>query len=353
MKIGLIGRADDRGIGIQTWEFHRHMPVHSTLVVLTNDRAFPEDPARFGSDVVHVDSNLSTKRDQRGLDERKVRRWLQPLDVVFAVETVYDWRLIDWAHDAGVKVVIQGNPEFYCHHQYGFPQPDRWVWPTGWMLDELGEHLPPEQLDVLPVPTVDRPSTAADPEDDALRVLHVVGRPAAGDRQGTLEFVDALASIRGRVHVTLTSQEGGLPSTQRLGRDVTCDVISTSQADRWELYRNQHILVSPRKYGGLHLPGLEAMASGLALVMPDCSPNGMWPGRRMKTRKGQRVRTPFGGIQMAAVHPFDIARQIDIYARDRAALSADMAEAKRWADFNTWEAHAEYSYMPLFEEVLS
>jgi hypothetical protein len=227
------------------------------------------------------------------------------------------------------------------------------VWPTEWMIPELGEHLPTGQLDVLPVPTVERPVVAADPDDEVLRVLHVVGRPAAGDRQGTYEFIESLASIRGRVHVTLTSQEAGLPGSLRLGRNVTAEVITTSQSDRWDLYGNHHVLVSPRKYGGLHLPGLEAMASGLALVMPDCSPNRMWPGRRLKAHKAQRVRTPFGGIQMHSAHPLDIAKMIDIYARDRVALIADMDAAKRWADFNTWEAHAEYSYMPLFEDVLS
>lgn len=353
MKIGLIGRADDRGIGIQSWEFHRHMPVHSTLVVLMNDRAFPENPDRFGRNVLHVDSNLSTRRDQRGLDEHKVRRWLDGLDVVFAVETVYDWRFIDWAHDAGVKVVVQGNPEFYCHHQYGFPQPDRWVWPTEWMLDELGELLPADQLDVVPVPTVQRECVAAAPDDEVLRVLHVVGRAAAGDRQGTYEFLESLTAIRQPVHVTLTCQDNSVPKNLRAARSVTVDVVSTSQDDRWELYRNQHMLVSPRKYGGLHLPALEAMASGLMLAMPDTSPNHAWPGPRMKPRKAQRIRTPFGGIQTYSVHPLDIAKTIDTYARNRELLADHMAEAQRWSAYNEWGELRDYLYMPLFEDVLS
>jgi len=33
VKVGLIARADDRGLGIMCWEFHRAMRPHATLVV--------------------------------------------------------------------------------------------------------------------------------------------------------------------------------------------------------------------------------------------------------------------------------------------------------------------------------
>ena len=352
MKIGLIGRCDNRGIGVQTWEFHRHMPVDRTLAVLMNDPEFPDDTSRFGRDVVHVDCNLSTRRNERGLDEAKVRKFLDGLDVVFAVETVYDWRLIDWAHEMGVKVVVQGNPEFYCHHHYGFQQPDRWVWPTHWMIPELGEHLPDEQLDVIEVPTVQRPITAAVPHEDELRVLHVVGKKAAGDRAGSREFIESLASLRGRVHVTITAQDGLGLAIPRTRPSVTVEVKPHTD-DRWELYENQHVLVSPRKYGGLHLPALEAMACGLVVMMPDCSPNEAWPGPRIKARKGMKVRTPFGNIQTHGVHPMDIAQQVDRLDRNRTTLADIQDDSIGWADWHSWAALADRVYMPLFEQVCS
>ena len=353
MRIGLIGRADNRGIGIQTWEFHRHMPVERTLVVMMNESGWPEDAGRFGPNSTFVDSNLSTRRDQRGMDEKPVRRFLDGLDVVFAVETVYDWRFITWAHEADCKVVLQGNPEFYVHHQYDFPQPDRWVWPTDWLHGRLAEHLPPEQLQVIPVPVVERPPTAADPDDDTLKVLCVVGRPAHGDRQGAREFIEAVGSIREYVDVTITSQDGALPHQLRHRNNVSVDIRSVSVDDRWELYRDQHVLVSPRKYGGLHLPALEATACGLTTIMPSCPPNDEWPGPRVQARKGPMLRTPFGSIPTHSVHPLDIASMIDRLAKNRDVLAEEMERARWWAETNSWADLGPRLYMPLFEDVCS
>jgi hypothetical protein len=119
------------------------------------------------------------------------------------------------------------------------------------MIDEL------EALgygsDILPVPTVERDQTAADPDDEVMRILHVVGKAAAHDRNGTLEFIEAVAGLRYRTHVTLVTQEQDLPRRIRPGRNVTLDVITGGVASRWDLYANQHMLVLPRKYGGLCL----------------------------------------------------------------------------------------------------
>lgn len=352
-KIGLIGRADNRGIGMQTWEFYRHMPVERTLCVMMNEPGWAEDAGRFGTNVTFVDSNLSTRRDQRGLDEKRVREFLDGLDVVFAVETVYDWRFIDWAHDQGVKVVVQGNPEFFVHPHHPFPHPDRWVWPTDWMHDRLAEHLPPEQLGLLPVPCVERSLTAAPYDLDELNVLVVVGRSAHGDRQGTREMVEAISSLREYVNVTITTQDGHLPHQLRYRKNVTVQTQLASVDDRWELYRYQHVLVSPRKYGGLHLPALEAMACGLTVMMPDCSPNDLWPGPRIKARKGTSLRTPFGPTPTFGVHPLDVAAAIDRLAKHREILRDEMESARWYAEQNCWAELGERLYIPLFEEVCS
>lgn len=348
MKLGIVARVDERGIAQQTREMVEHLDPTKVLCVLMNEPGWPEETGRFGKrDVTFVDSNLSQNLNKRVLDENKCRAFLEGLDVVIGVETFYDWAFCAWARDAGVKTVLQANPEFVAHHNNPtWPQPDQWVFPTPWMIDEL------ETLgygnEILPVPTVERDQTAADPEDGVFRVLHVVGKMAAHDRNGTMEFIEAVAGLRYRTHVTLVTQEQQLRRV-RPGRNVTLDVVTGGVADRWDLYANQHMLVLPRKYGGLSLPALEAMACGLTVLMPDCSPNEIWPGPRVPARKGRIFRSPFGKVQTYGVHPIDLVATIDRLAKNRDQLAAEMDEAASWASWNSWSALGPALYDPLLE----
>lgn len=346
MRLGLIGRADSRGIAYQTAEFARHMDVARTLVVRMNDPNWPDEPGRFAGEVLAVDSNLSRNLDRRGLDEDACRRFLDGLDVVFAVETLYDWRFADWAREMGVRTVVQGNPEFYAHHSNPhWSWPDEWTWPTDWLVDLLpaGE--------ILPVPVVERDVVAPSPDSERLHVLHVVGKQAAGDRNGTLEFIEAVASIRQKVKVTIVTQESRLPRRPKTPRNVELVVRAGGVKDRWEMYADQHVLVLPRKYGGLCLPVLEAMACGAVALMPDCSPNEMWPGPRVPARKGRIQISPFGKIQTFGTHPIDIARAIDRLAQHRDQLAQQMDAAQQWAQWNSWAELAPRLYTPYLEGV--
>lgn len=340
MKLGLIARCDNRGIAYQTWEFFRHMPVDRTLLVMMDDPAWPESPERFTGDVVQIRSNLSPHLDRRGLDEDTARRFLDGLDVVFAVETVYDWRLINWAHDARCKVVIQGNPEFYAHHRNPWPHPDLWVWPTPWMLDH--PDLSATGGVVLPVPVPDDAIPLTEPHDGPLRVLHAAGKAATGDRAGTWEFIEALRGLRVPVDVTIVTQEPALPAQVYVPRSCTARVTLDGVDDRWSMYRDQDVLVTPRKFGGLHLPAIEALASGLIVALPDVSPNETWPGPRMRPSKGRIVRTPFGGLQTVECRP-DIVRAAITELADPATRQHEHTRAAEWVNENRWSKwRAEY-----------
>lgn len=342
-KVGLIARADNRGIGFQTFEFWRHMKPDRTMVVMLNDPPWPEDIGRYPGDNVFP---MAPKWHARHFEfnEKATRRFLDGLDVVFAVETVYDWRLCDWAREMGVRTIVQGNPEFYTHHHDpDRPQPDQWVWPTDWLHD----HKDMPGGDIVPVPTVERPVTAADP-DDTLRVVHVAGHAANADRNGSLIFAEAVCSLRHRVDVTIVGQDSWLPPIRKVPADVGLSERPAGVADRWDLYRNQHLVVLPRRYGGLCLPALEAMASGCAILMIDCPPNDTWPGARVRARKAELLRTPFGLIQTYAAHPLELAQAIDRF-RDPEYRRAKMGEAQLWASTNTWADLGPLVYQPLLE----
>lgn len=346
MTLGLVARADQRGIGIMTAEFHRHMKPDKVLVV--SHGQWPQDFDQYmdASWASVVDLNLK----DLSLDESVCRAFLEGLDVVYCVETLYDWRFKQWAEDAGCRVVIHGMPELYStrDHANGRPQPDEWWWPTPWLLGEYSA-LPEGRL--LPVPCADRDVTARDPLPDyePLRVLHVGGVRAASDRNGTVDFCESLRYLRQPVVATIITQESGLQGTLNgLPPNVEAHVVVNGVPNRWDMYANQHALVLPRKYGGLCLPALEAVACGLTVVLPDCAPNDIWPGRRIPTHGMSGQLCPFGYVPSANISPRSIAKTIDALAADRKQLGRDMHDSYMWATANRWD-----HWKPAYEEALS
>lgn len=337
MKIGLLARCDNRGIAYQTLEFYRHMQPHRTLVLMMNDRAWPEEPSRFNGRRV----DFANINPDGSIEDRKIHRLLSDIDVLFAVETLMDWRIADMARAAGVRTVVQGNPELTGHHHphgAGLAHPDRWVWPTWWMLDDLAAAgYPGDITDILPVPAPEARLLAADPESDDVpfTVLHVAGHMAIGDRNGTGEFMTSLEHIRHPTRVRVVGQDGWLPPANP-SRHVELELITGGVADRWEMYRGVHLVVLPRHYGGLCLPAQEAMAAGCAIAMTDCSPNHTWPAYRLRARPGRMQRVKFGGIQTSMVAPRDIATAIDDLNRHRLTLGTLQWEADKWAIENSW-----------------
>lgn len=330
-RLGLIGRVDNRGIGYQTESYWHGLGQPRTLAVTMGD-GWPDDIGRFGyDDVLFVESNLSPRLNERVLDEETCRKFLDGLDVVLAVETVYEWEFCNWAREMSVKTVVVGNPEMYGHERFEFPHPDVWAWPTTWLADRLPEGP------LLPVPCDDREAVNASAETNELRIVHTAGRQAAGDRNGTAEFIEALRMVEELVYVLIVTQDERLPNQLRHRRNVEVDVVMGGMDDRWEMYQGMHALVLPRKYGGLCLPTLEAMACGLTPMMSNQSPNEYWPGPRIRARMGRNVYTPAGRVPTQECNPMDIAKAIDELARDRDRLRDEMVVAKEWADAHTWD----------------
>lgn len=337
LKIGLLARADERGIAHQSREFWLNMHPSATLVMLLDDPLWPEDQTKYSGRSVHY-----THVDPRTrlLDPLLARRFVRSVDVVFAIESLMDWDLATWARENGCHTVVQGNPEFYIHDRDGLAQPDKWVWPTPWLQEEL------PQGEYLPVPVPDEPPVLAGNPDDPLRVLHVAGHAAAGDRNGTVDFMEALHHIRSPMEVTIVGQDGWLPKCRPSSR-ISVHLNPSGVRDRWSMYARQHVIVLPRKYGGLCLPAQEAARCGLAVVMPGCSPNEIWPGPRLRARKGRLHHAPKGRVQTYNVDPREIASTLDDLNRHRESLKLAMHDSEVWADNHTWRV-----LRPLYERVV-
>lgn len=335
MKVGLLARSEDRGLGIQTWEWFRHMDARA-LVIEPTGEPFATHPERYpGQTRVQFTDGL--------LPEAEVRAWLDGLDVVYTAETFYDWRLTGWADDVGCATVCHINPEFYRARE---ARPSAWWAPTTWRL----EHLPPRTR-VVPVPiALDRWPCLPEREEGApLRWLHVVGKRAMADRNGTTSVVQAIRRVRRSHAFVLRAQESRMAAARSASHRVKVTSESVNLADYWQLYSGADAMVLPRRYGGLCLPALEAMGAGLPVVMTDTSPQADdWPVTCVASRPGRALHMSGGAIQPVDVNIRALADLMDSWADDPALFQEARDTAHAFALSHSWDTLA-----PLIREELA
>lgn len=324
MKVGLIARAEQRGLGVMTSAFYRNVRPAKTLIVDMAQlaRGFPNDFAQYGPDATRVRYSPDGT-----LDGDAVRGWLEGLDVVYSAETFYDARLPVWAAEAGVATVLAPMPEFF---RPDLNERTTALWnPTCWRHDTL-----PERATIVPVPVEPAPHewTAG---DGPLRVVHVAGHKAAMDRNGTNILATALPLVHRPMRVTVWCQDRRLPAI-RARRNVDLDVRLGGVGDRWEMYRDADLFVLPRRYGGLSLVANEAAAAGLGLVLTDCEPNRDMPAELIPAAEGGELQTPGGSVRLHNADPRKLAALLDELAGDAERVAAMRAASRAWADGLSW-----------------
>lgn len=337
MKVGLIVRGENRGLGLQSWEAYRHLQPERTLLVDMGElaRGFAVHDDRYpGAQRVCFDGH-------RFSDVDLVQDWLRGLDVVWTAETFYDWRIVDWAAAAGVATVCVINPEFW-HDGRTRPTATwaatRWRWET---LPADTRHVPhPVCADRFPLCRVG-------PRAGKLRLLHIVGHRAAQDRNGTITLHQAVRRMRGEAEVIIRTQDVRLPA-MRSTRTVTVKTELGGRSDYWSLYEDADLLVLPRKYGGLCLPVQEAMAAGLGVIMTDVEPQrSLWPVELVPARHRGNVRSPAGTIECWDADARALGRSLDALTANREQVYALQRAATTWAREHTWE-----KLLPLWKEEL-
>jgi Glycosyl transferases group 1 len=329
VRLGIVARSDDRGLGNQTWEACRHLhPDRVLLIEPEHDKRFTQHPERYDQ----FDTTRASWRSGR-LNEMLCRGWLRGLDVVYTAEAYYDPRFPEWAQSERVPVVVHANPEFMPPSAVTVPSVAWWT-ATPWRL----AHLPPATR-IVPMPVPACPIQRD--ESERLRFLHVAGWPAVGDRNGTEIVAEAAMRLAVPCDVIIRGQHPQLANGRRYRRrtrPVRLTIESNSVPDYWSLYRDADILVMPRRFGGLCLPVQEAMSAGLATIMPDCSPNQIWPGARLPARARASVRTPAGNIPLHDVDPRVLAESMGELVTDRELVRKLQREATEWAQANSWQA---------------
>ena len=272
VRLGLWGaRMDNSGLGMQTWEFYRHMKPAKTLVVdismleKTEDRRMKQYPERYADDpgvtIIHGFPN-----------QYDVDHFLRDLDVVFIAESAYNMDFYRAAKAKGVKTAVQYNYEFFDWFGDSIWQtPDLFIAPSTWHYEDVQSLCDQKNVKhvYLHCP-VDTEKIQSRFIDSALTFVHVAGRPAAHDRNGTYTFLNALElapdDLRGRVY----TQDKDLAN--EIKREFPSVDVKLNTRDYQDIYKKGSVLVLPRKYGGNCLPMNEALAAGMPVIMSKVSP---------------------------------------------------------------------------------
>jgi hypothetical protein len=327
VKAGVLVRAELRGLGVQSRAVADALPADRVLWVEPRPASWTQHPDLFAHhDVTH------TVWRRGWLDEKTTRRWLDGLTVVYTAETPYDPRLPDWCDAAGCALVRHANPEQLGQDEIEAAGSTVWWAATPWRL----EHLPPGTR-VVPMP-VDPPPQVSPNLSGPVRFVHSMGHYAEGDRAGTQVVADAVRRLEWPCRVDVFCQDRQLRVPFKAPDGVDLRVRTRGVADRWEQFAGADVLVLPRRYGGLSLPTLEALAAGLVVVMPDCPPNTVWPGPKVQVDGWRRVRMRCGRVDVCDPSPVHLAKIINGLARYPERVDRWKAESRAWAEANTWDA---------------
>lgn len=271
MRIGLLAYSTNTGLGYQTYEFYKHMSPVKTLVV---------DLAMYNMMETHHD-RYPDARLCRGIPSNNDMEWLtDDIDVVFVCETPLNYHLFTAARRKGVLSIQQYNYEFLDYFDNpSLPKPDILAAPTTWNTDKIKALNIARVMD-WPVP-IDRDNIPFREITECNTFVHIAGRPAAYDRNGTLDFIQAANDLGDSFNYILYIQppkdnKSGAIYKQidkALRRSQVPIAVVENIKNNAAMYETGDVVVLPRRYGGLCLPAREALSAGMPVIMPNISPN--------------------------------------------------------------------------------
>jgi hypothetical protein len=268
MKLGIIARSDNTGLGNQTKEL---------VKMLNPDKVLLIDSSPFNGNTQHPEwyqgYNCSTTK--RGMaSKEEVYEFLDGLDVVLSCEIFYNQSFISIAKRRKVKTVLQYNYEFLDHlANPDLELPDVLIAPSLWNFEDVVNKFGDKTKVVyLPPPTdINLFSNVKEINKSRKhkRLLHIAGKAAVKDRNGTNTVIEMLNYSVGDYELVVKAQSQ---------LDIKCydprlTIDNSSPDSHQSLYEGFDAMVLPRRYAGLCLPMNEALMSGLPVFMTDISPN--------------------------------------------------------------------------------
>ena len=268
MRIGIIARCDNTGLGNQTRELVSMLNPSKVMVIdFSGYNPIKQDPSIY--------NKYNTYNVNGAPSDDQVKEFLKDLDVLISCETFYNNSIPDIARSMNVKTYLQYNYELFGYlADRKMPLADVLLSPSTWYFQKTKQKLGNVVEGFYHIPPPTTPELFTDAKNinlskDHKRILHIAGKPAAKDRNGTMDVIEMLRYSKADYELVVHTQVP-LEITQH---DSRLTIINDNIEDRQDMYSGYDAMILPRRYAGLCLPMNEALLSGLPVFMTDISPN--------------------------------------------------------------------------------
>jgi len=301
---------------------------------------------------------------QKFSDNQEVLKTLGQTDVLLCFETFFDWSLVTYCRERGIKTALcvmhEWTPRVWP------AKPDMVICPSLLDYDYFKDQFPSGRCVFLPIPVrtdLWRQRTVAK------RYLHNAGNVGHREHKGTRQLLEAVKLLTKPIELTVRAQDTGAfhsiigdvfggaaralvgagsltridPKTGsgiRFGHDGPVLWLAGGNEPYESLWDGVDVYVAPEKFNGLSLPLQEARAAGLLVMTTDRYPANTWlpPEPLINPDRYQKacVGSSYYEFDEAVVRSEDIAADMDFwYGQDISAYSASGLE---WAQANSWES---------------
>lgn len=322
MRLGIIARADKTGLGNQTKEL---------VDMLKPDKILLIDSSHFNGNKQYPEwyEGYDVQVTQAGfMSNMEVTKFLNSVDVIISCEIFYNRRLVALAFRKNIKTILQYNYEFFEYFVVdGMRLPTVLLAPSVWNMDIMEKAFGHKsELIYLPPPTTPEIFESAKQNNMSKkhkRILHVAGKRANSDRNGTDIVVEMLKYSKADYELVVKVQGDYEPECD----DPRLIIDNSNPDNRADLYSGFDLMVLPRKYGGLCLPMNEALLSGLPVIMTDISPNNSVLPPEWLVEASWSTKLEFKGItDVYETDPQKLAELVDKFVNEY-----DIAEEKQKA----------------------
>jgi glycosyltransferase involved in cell wall biosynthesis len=267
MRLGIIARSDNTGLGNQTREL---------VNMLTPSKVMLIDSTPFNKNKQHPEwyQGYETIKTNGFPTKEEIVSFLENLDVVISCETFYDQNFVKYAKRRNVKTILQYNYELFGSLSTPeLPVADVLLAPSSWNINHV-KKLFGSRSNVMHLPPPTNPLTFINAKEtnmskDHNRILHIAGRKAAKDRNGTDTVLEMLRYSKADYQLVIRSQN----EVETNIKDSRLTIEVGNPDNREDMYTGFDAMILPRRYAGLCLPMNEALLSGLPVFMTDISPN--------------------------------------------------------------------------------
>ena len=308
MRLGIIARSDNTGLGNQTREL---------VNMLNPDKILLIDSTTFNKNKQHPEwyDGYDCIKSNGFPSSEQIKIFLNSVDVVLSCETFYDQNFIRYANKRNVKTILQYNYELFGHlSNPNLPLPTALLSPSVWKIEHI-KKLFGNQTKVIHLPPPTNEELFNKVKENNLckshnRILHVAGKKASKDRNGTETVIDMLKYSKGDYELVIRSQS----EIESKIKDSRLTIEIGNPENREDMYDRFDAMVLPRRYAGLCLPMNEALLSALPVFMTNISPNNhvLPQDWLVKSDSIGTIRTKIR-LELFEANPRDLAKTIDDY----------------------------------------